>query len=87
MTKQLSNKTINSDFTLHLLQNPKREIIGYVTSGLYDYNSNFGKGQAYIIINKYSKLIQLKRKFGLDFIPALLRNKTSIVLYLISLDE
>ena len=87
MTKQLTNKTINSDFTLHLSDNPKREIIGYVTSGLYDYNSNLGKGQAFIIINKYSKLIQLKKTFGLEFIPALLRNKTSIVSYIISLDE
>ena len=87
MTKQLTNRIINSDFTLKLTTPPAREIIGFVTHGLYDYNSNQGKGHGYILINQYEKIINLKRKFGLNFIPALLRKKTSLIYYLISLYE
>lgn len=87
MTKQLTNRTINSDFTLKLTTAPDREIIGFVTNGLYDYSSNQGKGHGYILINHYEKIIKFKRKFGLNFIPALLRKKTSLIYYLISLSE
>ena len=85
-TKIIENKIINSDLTININTNTSRKIIGFVTTGLYDYSINKGKGIGYIQLNQYEQLINLKKKFNLTFIPLLIRGKNSKIYYLSQID-
>ena len=73
---------INTDLTIKLKVNLSRNLIGFITTGLYDYSLNKGKGKGFINVKEYEKLYHLKQKFNLDFMPILLRKKDSLVYYL-----
>ena len=73
---------INSNFTIKLKVDLSRQLIGFITTGLYDYSINKGKGRGFIKVQLYEKLLILKQKYNLDFIPILLRKKDSLVYYL-----
>ena len=73
---------INTDLTIKLKVNLSRHLIGFITTGLYDYSLNKGKGKGFINVKEYEKLYHLKQKFNLDFMPILLRKKDSLVYYL-----
>lgn len=83
--KALTNKIINRDFTLQLESEPGREIIGFVSSGIYDYESHVGKGKCFISIEKFELVAELKNKYKLSYLPCLLRNKKSLIYYVIEL--
>ena len=85
MSKTLTNKHVNADLTFNISSKPSHELIGFVTSGLYDYSTCLGKGIACIAVNKFRELITLKKNFKLNYIPALLRKKNSLIYYLISI--
>jgi hypothetical protein len=86
-SKKVENKIINTDLTININSNISRKIIGFVTTGLYDYSMNKGKGIGYIQLNQYEKIINLKKKFNLSFIPLLLRSKNSKNYYLIQIND
>ena len=83
--KEFHSNIINTDLTIKLNVKLSRNIIGFITTGLYDYSLNKGKGKGFIKVNEYEKLYSLKQKFNLDFIPILLRKKNSLVYYLCSI--
>jgi hypothetical protein len=68
-TKIIENKILNTDLTININTNTSRKIIGFVTTGLYDYSINKGKGIGYLQLNQYEQLINLKKKYNLTFIP------------------
>ena len=78
---------INTDLTIKLKVNLSRNLIGFITTGLYDYSLNKGKGKGFINVKEYEKLYHLKQKFNLDFMPILLRKKDSLVYYLCAISE
>ena len=86
-SKKIENKIINTDLTININSITSRIIIGFVTTGLYDYSLNKGKGIAYIQLNQFAKIINLKKKFNLSFIPLLLRSKNSKNYYLIQIND
>ena len=79
------NNIINTDLTIKLKCKLSRNLIGFITTGLYDYSINKGKGTGFIKVNEYQILYSLKQKFNLEFIPILLRKKNSLVYYLCKL--
>jgi hypothetical protein len=83
--KEFHSNIINTDLTIKLNVKLSRNLIGFITTGLYDYSLNKGKGKGFIKVNEYEKLYSLKQKFNLDFIPILLRKKNSLVYYLCSI--
>ena len=83
--KEFHSNIINTDLTVKLKVKLSRSLIGFITTGLYDYSLNKGKGKGFIKVNEYEKLYSLKQKFNLDFIPILLRKKNSLVYYLCSI--
>ncbi len=87
MTKTLHNNIVGSDFIIELKNEDYRKIIGFSSTGIYDYQSCSGKGVANILIEYYKDIYQLKQKFKLDFLPILLRKKTSNIHYLIQIDD
>ena len=80
----LSN-IMNQNFTIKLKVDLSRKLIGFITSGLYDYSINKGKARGFIKIQEYEKLYSLKQKYNMNFIPILLRKKDSLVYYLCSI--
>ena len=76
---------INPDLTLKLKVELSRKLIGFITTGLYDYSLNKGKARGFIKIQEYEKLYCLKQKYKMNFIPILLRKKDSLVYYLCSI--
>ena len=62
-----------------------RKLIGFITTGLYDYSLNKGKARGFIKVQEYEKLCALKQKFNMNFMPILLRKKDSLVYYLCSI--
>ena len=86
-SKKIENQIINTDLTININSNTSRKIIGFVTTGLYDYSMNKGKGIGYIQLNQYETIINLKKKFNLSFIPLLLRSKNSKNYYLIQIND
>ena len=83
--KNFYSNIINSNLTLKLKVELSRKLIGFITSGLYDYSLNKGKARGFIKVQEYEKLYDLKQKFNLNFIPILLRKKDSLVYYLCSI--
>ena len=83
--KEFHSNIINTDLTIKLNVKLSRNLIGFITTGLYDYSLNKGKGKGFIKVNEYEKLYSLKQKYNLDFIPILLRKKNSLVYYLCSI--
>ena len=83
--KEFHSNIINTDLTIKLNIKLSRNLIGFITKGLYDYSLNKGKGKGFIKVNEYEKLYSLKQKFNLDFIPIILRKKNSLVYYLCSI--
>ena len=83
-SKKIENHIINTDLTININSNTSRKIIGFVTTGLYDYSMNKGKGIGYIQLNQYETM---KKKFSLFFIPLLLRSKNSKNYYLIQIND
>ena len=75
---------IDSNLTIKLKVELSRKLIGFITTGLYDYSINKGKGRGFIKVQEYEKLFSLKQKYNMDFIPILLRKKDSLVYYLCS---
>ena len=75
---------IDSNLTIKLKVELSRKLIGFITTGLYDYSINKGKGRGFIKVQDYEKLFSLKQKYNTDFIPILLRKKDSLVYYLCS---
>ena len=82
---EFHSSIINTDLTVKLRVNLSRNLIGFITTGLYDYSLNKGKGKGFINVKEYEKLYFLKQKFNLDFLPILLRKKNSLVYYLCSI--
>ena len=79
------NNIINSNLTIKLKVELSRKLIGFITSGLYDYSLNKGKARGFIKVQEYEKLYTLKQKYNINFIPILLRKKDSLVYYLCSI--
>ena len=79
------NNIINSNLTIKLKVELSRKLIGFITSGLYDYSLNKGKARGFIKVQEYEKLYTLKQKYNMNFIPILLRKKDSLVYYLCSI--
>ena len=73
---------INTDLTIKLKCKLSRNLIGFITTGLYDYSINKGKGTGFIKVKEYQLLYKLKQKHNMGFIPILLRKKNSLVYYL-----
>ena len=73
---------INTNLTIKLKVELSRKLIGFITTGLYDYSLNKGKARGFIKIQEYEKLYCLKQKYKMNFIPILLRKKDSLVYYL-----
>ena len=73
---------INTDLTFKIKNKLSRKLIGFITTGLYDYSMNKGKGKGFIKVTEYQILYSLKQKFNLDYMPILLRKKNSLVYYL-----
>ena len=83
----LTNKLLYPDFTLNLNNNkPSKKIIGFVTNGIYNYSNNKKIGKGFIILNEFQTLLNLKQKFNLDFIPLLIRQKTSHIYYMLNIN-
>ena len=83
----LTNKLLYPDFTLNLNNNkPNKKIIGFVSNGTYNYSNNKKIGKGFIILNEFQTLINLKQKFNLDFIPLLIRQKTSHIYYMFNIN-
>ena len=78
------NNILNNNLTLNLKIKLSRNLIGFVSTGLYDYSINKGKAQGFIKVNEYEKLYILQKKYELNFLPILLRSKNSLVYYLCS---
>ena len=76
---------INTNLTIKLKVDLSRQLIGFITTGLYDYSINKGKARGFIKVQEYEKLCSLKQKFNMNFIPILLRKKDSLVYYLCSI--
>ena len=76
---------INTNLTIKLKVDLSRQLIGFITTGLYDYSINKGKARGFIKVQEYEKLYSLKQKFKMNFIPILLRKKDSLVYYLCSI--
>ena len=76
---------INTNLTIKLKVDLSRQLIGFITTGLYDYSINKGKARGFIKVQEYEKLYSLKNKFKMNFIPILLRKKDSLVYYLCSI--
>ena len=76
---------INTNLTIKLKVELSRKLIGFITTGLYDYSLNKGKARGFIKVQEYEKLYLLKQKFNMNFIPILLRKKDSLVYYLCSI--
>ena len=76
---------INTNLTIKLKVELSRKLIGFITTGLYDYSLNKGKARGFIKIQEYEKLYCLKQKYKMNFIPILLRKKDSLVYYLCSI--
>ena len=76
---------INSNLSIKLKVELSRKLIGFITTGLYDYSLNKGKARGFIKVQEYEKLLILKQKYNLSFIPILLRKKDSLVYYLCSI--
>ena len=76
---------INTNLTIKLKVELSRKLIGFITTGLYDYSINKGKARGFIKVQEYEKLYSLKQKFNMNFIPILLRKKDSLVYYLCSI--
>ena len=76
---------INANLTIKLKVELSRKLIGFITTGLYDYSLNKGKARGFIKVQEYEKLYSLKQKFKMNFIPILLRKKDSLVYYLCSI--
>ena len=76
---------INTDLTIKLKDKLSRHLVGFITTGLYDYSINKGKGKGFINVKEYENLYYLKKKYILDFIPILLRKKNSLIYYLCSI--
>ena len=76
---------INTNLTIKLKVELSRKLIGFITTGLYDYSLNKGKARGFIKVQEYEKLYSLKHKFKMNFIPILLRKKDSLVYYLCSI--
>jgi hypothetical protein len=79
------NNIINSNLTIKLKVELSRKLIGFITTGLYDYSLNKGKARGFIKVQEYEKLCALKQKFNMNFMPILLRKKDSLVYYLCSI--
>ena len=73
---------INTDLTIKLKCKLSRNLIGFITTGLYDYSINKGKGTGFIKVKEYQVLYKLKQKYNVGFVPVLLRKKNSLVYYL-----
>ena len=82
--EEFHSNIINSDLTIKLKVELSRTLIGFITSGLYDYSLNKGKAKGFIKVKEYKNLYSLKVKYNLDFIPILLRKKNSLVYYICS---
>ena len=76
---------INSDLTIKLKDELSRHLLGFITTGLYDYSINKGKGKGFINVKEYETLYNLKKNYNLDFMPILLRKKNSLIYYLCSI--
>ena len=76
---------INTNLTIKLKVDLSRQLIGFITTGLYDYSINKGKARGFIKVQEYKNLYSLKQKFNMNFIPILLRKKDSLVYYLCSI--
>lgn len=79
------NNIINSNLTIKLKVELSRKLIGFITTGLYDYSLNKGKARGFIKVQEFEKLCALKQKFNMNFMPILLRKKDSLVYYLCSI--
>ena len=79
------NNIINLNLTIKLKVELSRKLIGFITTGLYDYSLNKGKARGFIKVQEYEKLCALKQKFNMNFMPILLRKKDSLVYYLCSI--
>ena len=79
------NNIIKSNLTIKLKVELSRKLIGFITTGLYDYSLNKGKARGFIKVQVYEKLCALKQKFNMNFMPILLRKKDSLVYYLCSI--
>lgn len=79
------NNIIKSNLTIKLKVELSRKLIGFITTGLYDYSLNKGKARGFIKVQEYEKLCALKQKFNMNFMPILLRKKDSLVYYLCSI--
>ena len=79
------NNIINSNLIIKLKVELSRKLIGFITTGLYDYSLNKGKARGFIKVQEYEKLCALKQKFNMNFMPILLRKKDSLVYYLCSI--
>ena len=82
---EFHSNIINSDMTIKLKVNLTKKLIGFITTGLYDYSLNKGKGKGFIKVTEYQNLYSLKQKYNLDYIPILLRKKNSLIYYLCSI--
>ena len=80
--KEFYSNIINTDLTIKLKCKLSRNLIGFITTGLYDYSINKGKGTGFIKVKEYQLLYSLKQKYNLEFMPILLRKKNSLVYYL-----
>ena len=76
---EFNSNIINCDLTIKIKNKLSRKLIGFITTGLYDYSINKGKGKGFIKVAEYQILYSLKQKFNLDYIPILLRKKNSLV--------
>ena len=83
--KEFHSNIINIDLTIKLKVKLSRNLIGFITTGLYDYSINKGKAKGFIEVKQYEKLLYLKKKYNLDFTPILLRKKNSLVYYICSI--
>ena len=83
--KEFYSNIINTDLTIKLKCKLSRNLIGFITTGLYDYSINKGKGTGFIKVKEYQLLYSLKQKYNLEFMPILLRKKNSLVYYLCKL--
>ncbi len=79
------NNIIKSNLTIKLKVELSRKLIGFITTGLYDYSLNKGKARGFIKVQEFEKLCALKQKFNMNFMPILLRKKDSLVYYLCSI--
>ena len=76
---------IAPNLTIKLKVELSRKLIGFISTGIYDYSINKGKGRGFIKVQEYENLYTLKQKFNMNFMPILLRKKDSLVYYLCSI--